>query len=52
MVVAVGWMADTVGLSLATAGVETDPRGWTCALIPTCKPLHRTSSLPVISLAV
>ena len=28
VVVAVGWMADTVGLSLATAGVETDPRGY------------------------
>ena len=27
-VVAVGWMADTVGLSLPTAGVETDPRGY------------------------
>ncbi len=28
VVVAVGWMADTVGLNLATAGVETDPRGF------------------------
>jgi pyruvate/2-oxoglutarate dehydrogenase complex dihydrolipoamide dehydrogenase (E3) component len=27
-VVAVGWMADTAGLSLATAGVETDHRGF------------------------
>ena len=27
-VVAVGWVADTAGLSLATAGVETDPRGF------------------------
>lgn len=27
-VVAVGWVADTAGLSLATAGVETDPRGY------------------------
>src|SRR5438067_3382684 len=27
-VVAVGWVADTVGLSLATAGVETDHRGF------------------------
>jgi pyruvate/2-oxoglutarate dehydrogenase complex dihydrolipoamide dehydrogenase (E3) component len=27
-VVAVGWAADTDGLSLATAGVETDPRGY------------------------
>ena len=27
-VVAVGWVADTDGLSLATAGVETDPRGY------------------------
>lgn len=27
-VVAVGWMADTAGLNLATAGVETDPRGY------------------------
>ena len=25
---AVGWVADTVGLNLATAGVETDPRGY------------------------
>ena len=28
MVVAVGWVADTAGLNLATAGVETDPRGF------------------------
>src|SRR5215831_7857057 len=27
-VVAVGWVADTAGLSLATAGVETNPRGF------------------------
>ena len=27
-VVAVGWVADTAGLSLATAGVETDHRGF------------------------
>ena len=27
-VVAVGWLADTAGLSLATAGVETDTRGY------------------------
>jgi len=27
-VVAVGWMADTVGLSLATAGIEVDQRGY------------------------
>ena len=27
-VVAVGWVADTAGLSLATAGVETDRRGY------------------------
>ena len=27
-VVAVGWVADTAGLNLATAGVETDPRGY------------------------
>jgi pyruvate/2-oxoglutarate dehydrogenase complex dihydrolipoamide dehydrogenase (E3) component len=27
-VVAVGWMADTAGLNLETAGVETDPRGY------------------------
>ena len=27
-VVAVGWVADTAGLSLATAGVETNPRGY------------------------
>jgi pyruvate/2-oxoglutarate dehydrogenase complex dihydrolipoamide dehydrogenase (E3) component len=26
-VVAVGWVADTAGLSLATAGVENDHRG-------------------------
>ena len=25
---AVGWTADTAGLDLATAGVETDPRGF------------------------
>jgi dihydrolipoamide dehydrogenase len=28
VVVAVGWVADTAGLSLATAGVETDHRGF------------------------
>jgi len=27
-VVAVGWVADTSGLSLAKAGIETDPRGY------------------------
>lgn len=27
-VVAVGWVANTAGLSLATAGVQTDPRGF------------------------
>jgi pyruvate/2-oxoglutarate dehydrogenase complex dihydrolipoamide dehydrogenase (E3) component len=27
-VVAVGWIADTAGLNLAAAGVETDPRGY------------------------
>src|SRR5262249_45987454 len=27
-VVAVGWVADTAGLSLATAGIETDHRGF------------------------
>ena len=25
---AIGWVADTAGLNLATAGVETDPRGF------------------------
>ena len=28
VVVAVGWVADTAGLNLAAAGVETDPRGF------------------------
>ncbi len=28
VVMAVGWVADTVGLDLATAGVEADPRGY------------------------
>ncbi|MGA3317992.1 MAG: NAD(P)/FAD-dependent oxidoreductase [Candidatus Korobacteraceae bacterium] len=28
VVVAVGWVADTVGLNLVAAGVETDPRGY------------------------
>ena len=28
VVVAVGWVADTAGLNLAAAGVETDPRGY------------------------
>ena len=27
-VIAVGWVADTTGLNLAAAGVETDPRGY------------------------
>jgi len=27
-VVAVGWVADTAGLNLASAGVETDSRGY------------------------
>src|SRR3954453_3597412 len=38
-VVAVGWVANTAGLSLATAGVQTDPRGFVQA-----DPYLRTSA--------
>ena len=42
-VVAVGWVADTAGLRLATAGVETDHRG-SCRLMGICGLLRPISS--------
>ena len=47
-VMAVGWVGDTAGLNLATAGVETDPRGYV-RVDPIFGPPHHTSSPPATS---
>ena len=44
-VVAVGWVANTAGLNLAAAGVETNQRA-SCGSTRTCGPPRRTSSPP------
>ena len=46
VVVAVGWTADTAGLDLATAGVETDRPGLRARRRRICAPPRRTSSPP------